>query len=120
MADTSVTTGSDAIEIRLAMEMVKTLRTDFSRSGFLRSVLPELLGMLGGTSGGLVTQRTGAWEREIWVGEEVRIPELLMLYRNGKLKLDELITKRYSLDHINEGYQDMRDGKNIRGILDFT
>ena len=47
------------------------------------------------------------------------IPELLMLYRQGKLKLDELITRRYSLDEINEGYKDMNDGKNIRGILAF-
>jgi S-(hydroxymethyl)glutathione dehydrogenase/alcohol dehydrogenase len=47
------------------------------------------------------------------------IPELLMLYRQGKLKLDELITRRYSLDEINEGYQDMNDGKNIRGIIAF-
>lgn len=47
------------------------------------------------------------------------IPELLMLYRNGKLKLDELITKRYSLDDINQGYQDMNDGKNIRGVIAF-
>ena len=28
------------------------------------------------------------------------------LYREGQLKLDELITKRYTLDEINEGYQD--------------
>ena len=48
-----------------------------------------------------------------------RIPELLMLYRNGKLKLDELITQRYSLDEINQGYQDMNDGKNIRGVIAF-
>ena len=47
------------------------------------------------------------------------IPELLMLYRQGKLKLDELITRRYSLDEINEGYQDMNDGKNIRGVIAF-
>jgi NDMA-dependent alcohol dehydrogenase len=48
------------------------------------------------------------------------IPDLLMMYRNGKLKLDELITKEYSLDQINEGYQDMRDGKNIRGVIRFN
>lgn len=48
-----------------------------------------------------------------------RIPELLMLYRQGKLKLDELITRRYSLDEINEGYKDMNDGKNIRGVIAF-
>ncbi len=45
------------------------------------------------------------------------IPKLLGLYRSGKLKLDELVTRTYSLDQINEGYQDMRDGKNIRGVI---
>ena len=29
------------------------------------------------------------------------------------------ITKTYSLDEINDGYQDMRDGKNIRGVIVF-
>ena len=47
------------------------------------------------------------------------IPKLLDLYRKGQLKLDELITKTYTLDQINEGYQDMRDGKNIRGVITF-
>ncbi len=47
------------------------------------------------------------------------IPRLLSLYRDGKLKLDEMITKTYSLDEVNQGYQDMRDGKNIRGVIVF-
>jgi S-(hydroxymethyl)glutathione dehydrogenase/alcohol dehydrogenase len=45
------------------------------------------------------------------------IPRLLGLYRSGQLKLDELITRTYTLDEINQGYQDMRDGKNIRGVI---
>jgi S-(hydroxymethyl)glutathione dehydrogenase/alcohol dehydrogenase len=45
------------------------------------------------------------------------IPAMLDLYRHGQLKLDELITTRYCLDDINRGYQDMRDGRNIRGII---
>jgi NDMA-dependent alcohol dehydrogenase len=45
------------------------------------------------------------------------IPRLLGMYEAGKLKLDELITRTYPLEHINEGYQDMRDGKNIRGVI---
>ncbi|MGB5759067.1 MAG: NDMA-dependent alcohol dehydrogenase [Acidimicrobiales bacterium] len=49
-----------------------------------------------------------------------RIPELLMLYRQGKLKLDELITRRYPLDEINQGYKDMNDGINIRGVIEFS
>jgi S-(hydroxymethyl)glutathione dehydrogenase/alcohol dehydrogenase len=47
------------------------------------------------------------------------IPRLLKWYMDGQLKLDELITKTYSLDEINEGYQDMRDGRNIRGMITF-
>jgi NDMA-dependent alcohol dehydrogenase len=45
------------------------------------------------------------------------IPRLLDLYRDGRLKLDELITNRYTLDDINDGYQAMRDGTNIRGVV---
>ena len=45
------------------------------------------------------------------------VPRLLNLYQSGKLKLDELITNTYSLEGINQGYQDMRDGKNIRGVI---
>jgi S-(hydroxymethyl)glutathione dehydrogenase/alcohol dehydrogenase len=45
------------------------------------------------------------------------IPKLLGMYRDGQLKLDELITKRYKLSEINEGYRAMRDGENIRGII---
>jgi NDMA-dependent alcohol dehydrogenase len=45
------------------------------------------------------------------------IPALLELYRRGQLKLDELITRRYTLDEINEGFEDMRAGRNLRGIV---
>ena len=48
------------------------------------------------------------------------IPELLSLYQEGQLKLDELVTTKYSLEDINQGYQDMRDGKNIRGMIVYT
>ncbi len=47
------------------------------------------------------------------------IPNLLALYRSGQLKLDELITRTYALDQINQGYQDMLDGVNIRGVITF-
>jgi hypothetical protein len=35
----------------------------------------------------------------------------------GQLKLDELVTRKYSLDQVNQAYQDMNDGKNIRGVI---
>jgi NDMA-dependent alcohol dehydrogenase len=45
------------------------------------------------------------------------VPRLLGLYRSGDLKLDELITRRYRLDEVNQAYQDMLAGKNIRGVI---
>ncbi|MGH3879878.1 MAG: NDMA-dependent alcohol dehydrogenase [Actinophytocola sp.] len=45
------------------------------------------------------------------------IVRLLRLYDAGQLKLDELVTRTYTLDQVNEGYQDLRDGRNIRGVL---
>ena len=45
------------------------------------------------------------------------IPKMLDLYRGGHLKLDELITSRYRLDEVDQGYQDLRDGKNVRGVM---
>jgi NDMA-dependent alcohol dehydrogenase len=45
------------------------------------------------------------------------IRKMLDLYRSGDIKLDELITKTYKLDDINEGYQDLLDGKNVRGVI---
>jgi NDMA-dependent alcohol dehydrogenase len=45
------------------------------------------------------------------------IPNLLALYRSGQLKLDELITRTYTLDQINQGYRDMLDGLNLRGVV---
>jgi alcohol dehydrogenase (nicotinoprotein) len=45
------------------------------------------------------------------------IVRLLRLYDAGQLKLDELVTRTYSLEEVNDGYQDLRDGKNIRGVI---
>ncbi|MHA6796381.1 NDMA-dependent alcohol dehydrogenase [Pseudonocardia bannensis] len=45
------------------------------------------------------------------------IKRQLQLYREGVLKLDELVTRTYTLDEIQQGYQDMHDGKNIRGVI---
>ncbi|WP_101948703.1 NDMA-dependent alcohol dehydrogenase [Mycobacterium sp. 3519A] len=47
------------------------------------------------------------------------MPMLLDMYRNGHLKLDELITKRYKLDQINDAITDLREGRNIRGVIEF-
>jgi S-(hydroxymethyl)glutathione dehydrogenase/alcohol dehydrogenase len=48
------------------------------------------------------------------------IPELLSLYRLGRLNLDDMVTRAYRLEQINDGYRDMLEGRNIRGVIRFT
>ncbi len=45
------------------------------------------------------------------------IPKILGLYQSGDIKLDELITKTYTLDQVNEGYDELLAGDNVRGII---
>lgn len=47
----------------------------------------------------------------------VDIPRQVRMYQEGQLKLDELITHRYRLDEINQGYDDLFAGRNIRGVV---
>jgi S-(hydroxymethyl)glutathione dehydrogenase/alcohol dehydrogenase len=48
------------------------------------------------------------------------IPKLLDLWGQGQIDLDALVTTTYTLDQVNDGYQDMRDGKNIRGVMVYS
>jgi NDMA-dependent alcohol dehydrogenase len=45
---------------------------------------------------------------------------LLEMYERGQLKLDELVSRTYTLDEINTGYEDMHAGVNIRGVIQFS
>jgi S-(hydroxymethyl)glutathione dehydrogenase/alcohol dehydrogenase len=45
------------------------------------------------------------------------IPKILGLYQSGDLKLDEIITRTYTLDQVQEGYDDLLAGKNVRGVV---
>jgi S-(hydroxymethyl)glutathione dehydrogenase/alcohol dehydrogenase len=45
------------------------------------------------------------------------IPRILGLYQAGDLKLDEIITKTYALEQVNEGYDDLLNGHNVRGVI---
>ena len=47
-------------------------------------------------------------------------PRMLNLYRAGKLKLDELISREYPLDKINEAFDALRHGEVARSIIRFT
>ena len=47
------------------------------------------------------------------------VPNLLAMYKAGKVKLDELVTRTYKLDQINEAYADLNAGLLIRGVIEF-
>ncbi len=47
----------------------------------------------------------------------VETPRLAALYKSGLLNIDDMITRTYRLEDINQGYQDMQDGNNIRGVI---
>jgi S-(hydroxymethyl)glutathione dehydrogenase / alcohol dehydrogenase len=47
-------------------------------------------------------------------------PMLLDLYKAGKLKLDELISRRYSLEEINDAFAQMLAGSAARGVIVFA
>ncbi|MBL7491160.1 NDMA-dependent alcohol dehydrogenase [Frankia sp. AgB1.9] len=49
----------------------------------------------------------------------VAIPKLLGLYQAGLLKIDELVTRTYTLDQVNDGYADLEAGRILRGAIVF-
>jgi NDMA-dependent alcohol dehydrogenase len=49
----------------------------------------------------------------------IDFPRMLSLYMGGQLKLDELITRRYSIGDAPEAFADMQSGKNARGVIVF-
>lgn len=47
------------------------------------------------------------------------IPRLVDYHREGRLDLEGLVTRTYALEEINEGYADLREGRNLRGVVRF-
>ena len=44
---------------------------------------------------------------------------LLDLYKRGRIKVRELITKDYALEEINKGFDDLKSGGNARGVIKY-
>ncbi|MCH8238503.1 MAG: Zn-dependent alcohol dehydrogenase [Proteobacteria bacterium] len=47
------------------------------------------------------------------------IPRLIDLYRAGRLKLDELLTRSYPLEEINQAYDALKSGETLRSVVTF-
>jgi S-(hydroxymethyl)glutathione dehydrogenase / alcohol dehydrogenase len=58
-----------------------------------------------------------------WYGSvrpSVDFPWLVDLYLQGRLKIDELVSRTWRLDEVNEGFQAMRAGQVARGVIVFA
>jgi Zn-dependent alcohol dehydrogenase len=49
----------------------------------------------------------------------VQVPQLVELYQHKRLKLDELVSKRYPLEQINEAIASMERGEALRNVIIF-
>jgi S-(hydroxymethyl)glutathione dehydrogenase/alcohol dehydrogenase len=47
-------------------------------------------------------------------------PKLLDLYRAGKLDLEGMVTKRYTIDQAPQAFEDLEKGLNARGVITFS
>jgi S-(hydroxymethyl)glutathione dehydrogenase / alcohol dehydrogenase len=45
--------------------------------------------------------------------------QFIELYRQGRLKLDELVTATYPLDQINEAVAVVNQGEAVRNVIEF-
>jgi S-(hydroxymethyl)glutathione dehydrogenase/alcohol dehydrogenase len=50
----------------------------------------------------------------------VDMPRLLSLWRQGRLKLDHLISGRLKLEQVNEGFAALKSGAPVRQLIDFA
>ncbi len=47
------------------------------------------------------------------------MPRYIEFYLQGRLKLDELVSKRIKLEQLNEGFADMKGGNVARSVIVF-
>lgn len=51
---------------------------------------------------------------------QVDFPKLMRLYRKGELLLDEMITREYRLEELEQAFDDMLHGRNAKGVVVFS
>jgi len=47
------------------------------------------------------------------------MPRYVDFYLDGKLKLDDMVSRRLGLEQINEAFDEMRRGEVARGVIVF-
>ncbi len=54
------------------------------------------------------------------VRPRIDVPRIVNLYMQGKIKLDELVSRTYSLDEVNEAFDAMKRGEVARGVITYS
>lgn len=49
----------------------------------------------------------------------IDFPQIVRFYEAGEMKLDEMVTRTYALDHLQQAFDDMLSGKNAKGVITF-
>ncbi len=88
----------------------KVIMVGMPHSGAMSSYEPV---MLAATGQGMVGSKMG----DVVIARD--IPWMVDLYEQGRLKLDELISGRWSLDQINEAIADTKTGSAKRNVIVF-
>lgn len=63
------------------------------------------------------------WQRTLmgalYGGSNPRVDMLnnLDMFRTGRINIDKLVTREYPLEDVNQAYQDMLEGRNLRGVI---
>ena len=60
-------------------------------------------------------QGSGMGSNRFWIGK----PRYIKYYREGRLKLDELVSQRLSLDQVTKAFEDMKQGDVARSVITF-
>jgi S-(hydroxymethyl)glutathione dehydrogenase/alcohol dehydrogenase len=53
------------------------------------------------------------------VRPNIDFPRLVDLYMDGRLKVNELVSRTYKLEEINEGFKALTSGEVARGVVVF-
>lgn len=52
--------------------------------------------------------------------QSIDFPRIIDLYMEGKVDLDSMVTDRITLDQVNEAFGEMRQGRGIRSVIEYS
>ena len=51
---------------------------------------------------------------------QIDFPDIINYYENKKLLLEELVTTKYSLSQLDQAFDDLLNGRNAKGVIEFN